>query len=113
MHALEVTRPYEIGGDPIILDTLYPVYLRGQAFLMQRNAAAAIVEFQKILDHRGRVANGIIGALAYLQLGRAHAMSSDVAKSRAAYEQFLALWNRADPDARLLQEAKREYTSLR
>jgi serine/threonine protein kinase/predicted Zn-dependent protease len=113
ISVLEVTKRFEIGGDPIMLDALYPVYIRGQAYLMQRNASAAVSEFQKIIDHRGRVGNGVIGALAYLQLGRAYAISSDVAKSRAAYEQFLALWSRADPDARLLQEAKKEYTRLR
>jgi len=33
----------------------------------------AVVEFQKILDHRGIVLNEPIGALAHLQIGRAYA----------------------------------------
>ena len=37
IQAVEISRPYELGGDPITLDTLYPVYLRGQAYLMQKN----------------------------------------------------------------------------
>lgn len=113
IEALEITRPYEAGGDPITLDTLYPVYLRGQAYLMQRKGSAAVTEFQKILDHRGRVTNGILGALAHLQLARAYALSSDTAKARIAYQDFLALWKDADPDASLLRQAVAEYSRLR
>jgi eukaryotic-like serine/threonine-protein kinase len=112
IEALEVSKPYEVGGDPIALDTLYPIYLRGQAYLMQRKGSEAASEFRNILDHRGRVANGIIGALAYLQLGRAYAISSDTEKARSAYQQFLALWKNADPDARPLQQAAAEYSAL-
>jgi len=113
IQALQITIPYEIGGDPITLDTLYPVYLRGQAYLMQRNASAAIAEFQKILDHRGRVVNGALGALVHLQLGRAYTLSSDTAKARTAYQDFLVLWKDADPDISLLREAAAEYSRLR
>jgi len=112
IQALQISRPYELGGDPITLDTLYPVYLRGQAYLMQRNGRAAAAEFQKILDHRGRVANGAVGALAHLQLGRAYALSADTAKARNAYRDFLTLWKDADPGISLLREATAEYSRL-
>jgi tetratricopeptide (TPR) repeat protein len=112
IEALQIAKPYELGGDPITPDTLYPVYLRGLAYLMQRNAGAAVSEFQKILDHRGRVTNGVVGALAYLQLGRAYALSSDRENARGAYREFLALWKDADPDARLLRQATAEYSAL-
>jgi len=112
IEALEIARPYELGGDPITLDTLYPVYLRGQAYLMLRNASAAVSEFQKIIDHRGRVVNGVFGALVYLQLGRAYSMLSDTQKARNAYEKFLALWKNADPDAFPLRQATAEYSAL-
>ena len=45
----------------------------------QRRAA----EFQKILDHRGVVMNGPIGALAHFELGRAYVLSGDNGKARA------------------------------
>jgi serine/threonine protein kinase/predicted Zn-dependent protease len=112
IEALHVTEPYEFGGDPITLDTLYPVYLRAQADLMQGNAAAACAELQKILDHRGRVGNGVIGALAYLQLGRAYDMLSATQKARNAYQEFLALWKNADSDALPLRQAAAEYSAL-
>jgi serine/threonine protein kinase/tetratricopeptide (TPR) repeat protein len=112
IQALQISTPYELGGDPITLDTLYPVYLRGQAYLMQRNGSAAVAEFQKIVDHRGRVANGAVGALAHLQLGRAYALSSDKGNARNAYQDFLALWKDADPGVSLLREATAEYSRL-
>ena len=112
IQALEISKPYELGGDPITLDTLYPVYLRGQAYLMQKNGGGAVAEFQKIIDHRGRVTNGALGALAHLQMGRAYALSSDAAKAQTAYQEFLALWKDADANSLLLREAAAEYSRL-
>jgi serine/threonine protein kinase/predicted Zn-dependent protease len=113
IELLQVAKPYELGGDPITLDTLYPVYLRGQAYLMQHNSSAAVSEFEKILKHQGRVTNGIFGALVYLQLGRAYALSSDASQARNSYKQFLALWKDADADASVALQARTEYSALR
>jgi tetratricopeptide (TPR) repeat protein len=112
IELLEVAKPYELGGDPITLDSLYPVFLRGQAYLMQRNANAASAEFQKIVEHRGRVVNGVIGAIVYLQLARAYALSRDIPKARNAYQKFLLLWQDADSDTPLLRQARVEYSQL-
>jgi eukaryotic-like serine/threonine-protein kinase len=71
-----------------------------------------VVEFQKILEHRGIVGNEPIGALAHLQLGRAHAIQSDTAKAKAAYQDFLTLWKDADPDIQILKQANAEYAKL-
>jgi eukaryotic-like serine/threonine-protein kinase len=68
----------------------------------------AVVEFQKILDHRGLVVNEQIGAR-LLQLGCAYAMAGDSAKARAAYQDFLTLWKDADSDIPILKQAKAEY----
>ena len=105
---LQSAAPYELGLD----GTLYPVYVRGEAYLAARRGSKAANEFQKILDHRGIVANDPIGALAHLGLGRAYAMQGDVAKARAAYQDFLTLWKDADPDIPILKEAKAEYAKL-
>ena len=77
---------------------LYASYVRGQAYLNVRQGPLAAAEFQKIIDHRGLVANNSIGALAHLQIGRAYAMQGDTAKAKAAYQDFLTLWKDADPD---------------
>jgi len=91
---------------------MYPVYVRGQAYLLAHQGKEAAAEFQKIIDHRGIVLNEPIGALAHLQLGRAYAMQGDTAKSRAAYQDFLTLWKDADPDIPILKQAKAEYAKL-
>ena len=111
IEALQVTTPYELGsvGDM----TLYPVYVRGEAYLSAHQGNEAAAEFQKIFDHRGIVVNEPIGGLAHLQIGRAYAMSGDIAKAKAAYQVFLTLWKDADPDIPILKEAKMEYARLR
>jgi serine/threonine protein kinase/Tfp pilus assembly protein PilF len=93
--------------------TMYPVYLRGLAYLASQHGQEAAVEFQKFVDHRGLIANCPLGALAHLQLGRAYAMQGDNAKAKAAYQDFLALWKDADPDIPILKQAKAEYAKLR
>jgi eukaryotic-like serine/threonine-protein kinase len=91
---------------------LYPVYVRGEAYLAAHQGSQAAAEFQKILDHRGIVWNSPIAALAHLQLGRAYAMAGHTAKARAAYNDFLTLWKDADPDIPILKQAKAEYAKL-
>ena len=110
---LEAAAPYELGEPPPVQEgTLYPPYLRGQAYLAAHNGGAAATEFQKLLDHRGIVINFPLGALAHLGLARAYAMTGDTAKSRAAYQDFFTLWKDADPDIPILKEAKAEYAKL-
>ena len=92
---------------------LYPVYVRGEAYLAAHQGSEAAAEFQKILDHRGIVLNEPIGALAHLQIGRAYAMQGDTAKAKAAYQDFLTLWKDADPDIPILIAAKAEYAKLK
>lgn len=109
--ALEPALPYELGGPPPGT-TMYPAYLRGLAYLSQKNGPAAAAEFQKFLDHPGIVQNFLLGSLAHLQLARAYAMAGDAAKAKAAYQDFFVLWKDADPDIPILKEAKAEYTKL-
>ena len=92
--------------------SLYPVYVRGEAYLAARRGAEAATEFQKILDHRGIVISDPIGALARLQLGRAFALGGDKTKARTAYQDFLTLWKDADPDIPILNQAKVEFAKL-
>jgi DNA-binding winged helix-turn-helix (wHTH) protein/tetratricopeptide (TPR) repeat protein len=109
---LEDVASYELAG-PISpqVGTLYPVYLRGQAYVLTHNGTAAAAEFQKLVDHRGIVLNYPLGALTHLQLGRAYAMSGDIAKAKAAYQDFLTLWKDAD-DLPVLKQAKAEFAKL-
>jgi len=115
IEALAVASPYELGvpGSSTFWTSLYPVYVRGEAYLAAGQGAQAASEFQKIVDWAGVVVNEPIGALAKLQIGRAYAMQGDAAKGRAAYQEFLTLWKDADPDIPILKQAKAEYAKLR
>ncbi len=53
-----------------------------------------------------------IHVLARLGLARAHALAGNLAASRRAYQDFLALWKDADPDIPLYREAQAEYAAL-
>jgi len=115
LDTLEVAAPYELGLPTLWFynwPNLYPVYVRGEAYLAAHQGKEAAAEFQKILNHRGIVLNEPIGALAHLQLGRAYAMEGDTTKARAAYQDFLTLWKDADPDIPILKDAKAEYAKL-
>jgi eukaryotic-like serine/threonine-protein kinase len=115
LDILRVASPYELGLPAVSSynwPNLYPVYVRGEAYLAAHQGREAAAEFQKILDHRGIVLNEPIGALAHLQLGRAYAMQRDTTKARAAYQDFLTLWKDADPDIPILKQAKAEFAKL-
>ena len=105
--------PYELAElNASFTFSLYPVYLRGEAYLKAKQGAEAVGEFQKIVDHSGVVGNEILSSLAHLGLARGYAMAGDSAKARTAYQDFFALWKSADADVVVLKEAKTEYGKL-
>ncbi len=106
----DMANPFPISSSP--LGNMYSVYVRGQAYLQNQQAALAAGEFQKILAQRGTVLNAPIGTLARLQLARAYALSGDKAKARTQYQDFFHLWKDADPDVTILKQAKAEYAKL-
>jgi len=124
LNTLQAASPTELGqiGFVINLSCLYPVYVRGEAYLAAGQGSAAAAEFQKILDHGGIVWNCWTGALAHLGVARANALQAnasqgadaDAARVRAlaAYRDFLSLWKDADPDIPILKEAKAAYAKL-
>jgi tetratricopeptide (TPR) repeat protein len=88
------------------------LYLRGLAYLKLGQSGDAVQAFQKILDLRAISQFDPIISLANLGLGRAYAAQNDQARSRVAYQNFLAAWKDADPDVPVLKEAKAEYAKL-
>jgi serine/threonine protein kinase/tetratricopeptide (TPR) repeat protein len=109
IQLLESVRRYDLG---LIVGTANN-YLRGQAYLDQRQGNEAAAEFQKIIDHRGIDTLSGLGPLAHLGLARASAISGDVGKSRTSYQNFFALLKDADADLPLLVQAKKEYEQLK
>jgi serine/threonine protein kinase/tetratricopeptide (TPR) repeat protein len=111
VDALESARPYEMGGGPGGPDFWVP-YLRAEAYRDLRDPAKALVEYQKIADHRGLNVLSPLYVLARLGAARAYAQQGDTAKSRAAYQDFFAFWKDADPDVPVLKQAKADYEKL-
>ena len=112
IERLQVAVPYEMGACRLLFGQLYPIYLRGGAYLAAHKGVDAANEFQKILGHRGVVGSDPIGALAQLQLARAFTMAGDKTKAKTAYEVFFILWKNADPDIPILKKARAEYARL-
>jgi len=109
-----VASKYEL-GEPVQSPshgTMYPAYVRGEAYLRVGDGEQAATEFQKMIDRRAIMANFPLGALAHLQLGRAYKLAGDVGKAREAYAAFLVAWLNADPDVPILKQAKAEYAKL-
>ena len=112
---LEVASPYDLafpqpqfeeGGE------LYPVYVRGKAYMLLNQGKDAAAEFRKMRDHPGILINSPLRTLAQLQLARALVMDGDTPGGRKAYQDFLALWKDADSDIPILMQAKAEYSKL-
>ena len=60
IESLRTAAPYELGqttSSTYGWTALYPVYVRGEAYLAAHQGNEAAAEFQKILDHRGVVLN--------------------------------------------------------
>ena len=108
IRELRVLAPYELSD----WWYLYPIYLRGVAYLKLREGEQAAEEFQKIISHRGIVVTNIWGALSYLQLGRAQVTMGDKVAARKSYQDFLTLWKDADPDIPIYKQAKVENARL-
>jgi tetratricopeptide (TPR) repeat protein len=92
---------------------LYPIYVRGLAYLAARQPAEAAAEFQRILDHRSIVLVDPMDAMARLQLARALALSGDTVKAKSVYDDLFALWENADARIPLITEARAEHARLR
>ena len=116
IHALQTASRYDLALGRVgfigRFGGLYPIYVRGLAYLAARQPAKAVAEFQRILDHRSIVLVDPMDAMARLQLARALALSGDIVKAKSAYGDLLTIWKNADPDVPVLKEARAEYARL-
>lgn len=112
VEALKAAVSIEVAAPTFSVATLYPAYVRGQAYLAAGEAARAIAEFQKLVDHSGLVLNFPLATLARLELARAYTRAGDSARARQSYQDFLQLWKDADPDVAILKQARLEYAAL-
>jgi tetratricopeptide (TPR) repeat protein len=93
--------------------SLYPVYVRGVAYAAGGQYRQAAAEFQKMIDHRGLMMADPAGARARLEKARALARAGDATAARAGYQDFLALWEKADRDVPILIRARTESARIR
>jgi tetratricopeptide (TPR) repeat protein len=116
IHALQTASRYDLALGRIGFNGrfggLYPIYVRGQAYLAARQPARAAAEFQRVLDHRSMVLVDPMDAMARLQLARALALSGDTVKAKHAYNDLLTLWKNADADIPVIKAARAEFARL-
>jgi eukaryotic-like serine/threonine-protein kinase len=117
IELLQISAPYDLGTQRSsihgLFGALYPIYVRGEGYLAARRGSEAVAEFQEILDHRGIVISDPVGAVARLELARAHMLLGDKSRAGQAYRDFLFLWKNADPDVPILKQAQAEYSHLK
>jgi hypothetical protein len=116
IQALQPASRYDLalGGAGFIgrFGGLYPIYVRGMAYLAARQPAEAAAEFQRIVDHPGIVLMDPMGAMARLQLARALVLAGDAARAKAAYEDLLTQWKNADAQIPMVEQARTEFARL-
>jgi len=115
VELLQATTPYELGDADVSTanyGNLFPIYLRGLAFLQLERADLASAQFKKMLDHPGVTTNYIVAPLARLNLARSLAMAGDTQRARQCYEDLFAIWKDADPEIPVFKAAKAEYSAL-
>ena len=107
---LKAASPDELGlaGGTSYSTYLYPVYVRGLAYLAAKQPDPATAEFQKILNWPGVAVNEPIAALSHLQLARARKLNGRTAEAKASYGNFLNLWKKADSSFPLVTAVQAE-----
>jgi hypothetical protein len=115
---LESNRRYEFGIPPLAFNhsygNMYPIYIRGLAYIAAHREAEAAAEFARLLAHPGLWAGDPVESLARLQLARALALGppGEKAKAKAAYDGILGIWKNADPGLPIVKHAKAESALL-
>ena len=107
---LESNRPYEFGIPPLAFihfyGNMYPLYVRGLAFLKMNRGKEAVAEFNRLLEHPGLYIGDPVEAATRFQLARAWALAGDPGEAEKSSRDFLALWANASPDLPLFKQAK-------
>ncbi|MGE5834106.1 MAG: protein kinase domain-containing protein [Acidobacteriota bacterium] len=86
---------------------------RARAHLLAGNPAAAVADFKRVVDNPPVGPAPTVYTTALIGLARARVAAGDAAGAKAAYDQFLDLWSKADADLPLLAEARRERAGLK
>jgi len=109
LQLLEAVEPY----DHVPAAEFWPSYVRGQAYLRLKQPREAVAQFGQITDHRGEAPTSPLYSLSLLGGARASVLAGDLEGARERYQQFLELWNAADTNLAVVQEARAEYGRIR
>ena len=110
---LSAAAPFDsVVADEFTMSLLYPVYVRGKAYLTAGDGNKAGDEFRRLIDHPGMMLNVPFGALAQLGLARACKLAGRPAEARDAYQKFFKLWADADREIPILRQARQEFDRL-
>ena len=111
--ALEPAKTYDLSADRRSLGTYWAIYVRGEAYLHSHDGENAVLEFQKILDHRGINPVSPFMSLARLGLGRCLCPYGRYGKSEVVLPGFLRPLERRRSRRPNSQTAKAEYEKLK
>ncbi len=104
--ALRPAAPHDRSWPDLIL-------VRGMALLKAGRAAEAATELRRLADPPVALQPGAaVYPAALVNLGRALTAAGDVAGAKRAYQRFFDSWKSADPDVRLLVDARHEFAKL-
>jgi tetratricopeptide (TPR) repeat protein len=103
-----------------VLETARPVenrelvapWLRGNSYPASGQPALAETDYRSVVTHPERDPTSLCISLSWLGLGQALAAQGKSAAAIDAYQHFFTLWAHADPDAKFLQQARREFATL-
>ena len=109
LETLEPLRRYDMGRSWAFL----PLYVRGLLLLQKGDGAAAEREFQTIIQQRGVATFAPEWALAHLGAARAAALTDLREQSQMGYQRFFQLWQSADADIPINQQAHEEFARLK
>jgi tetratricopeptide (TPR) repeat protein len=106
IELLEPARPFELNPrSPTI-------FLRGRAYLRANRPTDARAELEKVLQRPAFLPLSGFASVYRLEFARAAAAAGDMAASRKAYQDLIAILKDADPDFPLLIHARAEYAKL-
>ena len=106
VQLLEPARPYQ-------LRDFWIPYLRAQAETEAGMLDAAAADYRLILNNQGVDPLSPIYSLSHLRLARVLALQKKSDEARSEYTAFFEAWKDADPELKILADAKREYAQLR
>lgn len=115
LHLLRPAAPYELGvtrSSPLGWTALYPIHMRGEAYLASKDYPKAIAEFKRILDNPGLAMYYPVASLARLRLAQALSSAGERAAANAAYDGLLSIWKDADANVPAVKQTRMERAAL-